>query len=52
LEIRFPVASFRHAEVLLCVDVFTKEVWTLSGLSTAYVLFVLHLGGRRLRPKG
>ena len=27
---------------------FTKEVWTLSGLMTAYVLFVLHLGTRRI----
>jgi len=38
----------RHADVLLCVDMFTKEVWTLSGLRTAYVLFVLHLGTRRI----
>ena len=38
----------RHAEVLLCADIFTKEVWTLSGLRTAYVLFVLHLSTRRI----
>jgi len=38
----------RHAEVMLCADLFTKEVWTLSGLKTAYVLFVLHLGTRRI----
>jgi putative transposase len=38
----------RHAEVLLCADLFTKEVWTCSGLRTAYVLFVLHLGTRRI----
>ncbi len=38
----------RHAEVMLCADLFTKEVWTLSGLRTAYVLFVLHLGTRRI----
>ena len=38
----------RHAEVLLCADLFTKEVWTLAGLRTAYVLFVLHLGTRRI----
>ncbi len=38
----------RHAEVLLSVDLFTKEVWTLSGLKTAYVLFALHLATRRL----
>jgi putative transposase len=33
---------------LLCVDLFTKEVWTFCGLRTAYVLFVLHLGTRRI----
>ena len=35
-------------DALLCVDLFTKEVWTLSGLRTAYVLFVLHLRTRRI----
>ena len=25
----------RHAEVLLCVGLFTKEVWTCTGLRTA-----------------
>jgi putative transposase len=38
----------RHAEVMLCVDLFTKEVWTFCGLRTAYVLFVLHLSTRRI----
>jgi len=38
----------RHAEVMLCADLFTKEVWTFCGLRTAYVLFVLHLGTRRI----
>jgi putative transposase len=38
----------RHAEVLLCTDLFTKEVWTFCGLRTASVLFVLHLGRRRI----
>jgi len=38
----------RHAEVLLCADLFTKEVWTFCGLRTAYVPFVLHLATRRL----
>ena len=38
----------RHAEVLLCADLLTKEVWTFAGLRTAYVLFVLHLGTRRI----
>ena len=30
------------------MDLFTKEVWTFCGLRTAYVLFVLHLGTRRI----
>jgi len=38
----------RHAEVLLCLDLFTKEVWTATGLRTAYVLFAIHLQTRRL----
>ena len=38
----------RHAEVMLCADLFTKEVWTFCGLRTAYVLFVLHLSTRRI----
>jgi putative transposase len=38
----------RHAEVLLCLDLFTKEIWTATGLRTAYVLFVLHLQTRRV----
>jgi len=38
----------RHAEVLLCADLFTKEVWTCTGLRTAYVLFALHLRTRRV----
>ena len=38
----------RHAEVMLCADLFTKEVWTFCGLRTAYVLFVLHLRTRRI----
>ena len=38
----------RHAEVLLCLDLFTKEVWTATGLRTAYVLFAIHLQTRRI----
>jgi putative transposase len=38
----------RHAEVLLCLDLFTKEVWTGTGLRTAYVLFAIHLQTRRI----
>jgi putative transposase len=33
---------------MLCADLLAKEVWTFSGLRTAYVLFVLHLGTRRI----
>jgi putative transposase len=38
----------RHAEVMLCADLFTKEVWTFCGLKTAYVLVVMHLATRRV----
>ena len=36
----------RHADSLLCADLLTQEVWTLRGLKTAYVLFVIHLRTR------
>ena len=32
----------RHADVLLCADLFTQEVWTVAGLQAAYVFFVIH----------
>ncbi len=32
----------RHADVLLCADLLTQEVWTVAGLQTAYVFFVIH----------
>ena len=38
----------RHADVMLCTDLFTKEVWTFCGLKTAYVLFVIHTRTRRV----
>jgi len=38
----------RHAEVMLCADLFTKEIWTFCGLKTAYVLFVMHMETRRI----
>ena len=38
----------RHADVLLCGDFFTKEVWTVTGLKIAHVLFVMHLHTRRV----
>jgi putative transposase len=38
----------RHADVLLCADLFTKEVWTFCGLRRAYVLFVMHVRSRTI----
>ena len=38
----------RHAEVFLCADMFRKEVWTLKGLTTAFVFFVIHLQTRKV----
>ena len=38
----------RHSEVFLCADLFTKEVWTHRGLTTAFVFFVIHLQTRRV----
>lgn len=32
----------RHVDVLLCADLLTQEVWTVAGLQTAYVFFVIH----------
>ena len=36
----------RHADVMLCADFFTKEVWTFCGLRRAFVLFVIHMRTR------
>jgi putative transposase len=38
----------RHADVLLCADLFTKEIWTFCGLQRAYVFFVMHLRTRTI----
>ncbi len=38
----------RHAPVFLCADMFQKEVWTFSGLTTAFVFFVIHLQTRKV----
>jgi len=38
----------RHADVMLCADFFTKEVWTLCGLQRAFVLFVMHVRTRTI----
>lgn len=38
----------RHADVFLCADLLTKEIWTPKGLQRAFVFFVLHLRTRRI----
>ena len=36
----------RHADVTLCADFFTQEVWTFCGLQRAFVLVVMHMRTR------
>ena len=38
----------RHADVLLCADLFTKELWTFCGLRRAFVLVVMHVKSRTI----
>ena len=38
----------RHADVFLCADFLTQEVWTLKGLQTAFIFFVIHLQTRKV----
>ena len=38
----------RHADVLLCADLFTKEMWTFCGLQRAFVLVVMHVKSRTI----
>ena len=38
----------RQADVLLCADLFTKEIWTFCGLRRACVLVVMHLKSRTI----
>ena len=41
----------RLADVLLCADLFTKEIWTFCGLRRAFVLAVMHLRSRTIRSQ-
>jgi hypothetical protein len=41
-----------HWEVMAATDFFTVEVWTLRGLVTHYVLFILHLSTRSVHIAG
>lgn len=41
-----------HMDVTWAADLFTEEVWSLSGLATCYVLFFIHLGTRRVWVAG
>jgi putative transposase len=42
----------RHAQTLWACDFFSKKVWTMSGLVQMFVLFVIHLGSRRVHVVG
>jgi putative transposase len=42
----------RHKEVFWATDFFTPKVWTVTGLTTFYVLFFLHLQTRRIVLSG
>ena len=41
-----------HQAVLAATDFFTTEVWTVKGLVTYYVLFVMHVATRRVQIAG
>jgi len=42
----------RHMDTLWATDFFTKDVWTVGGKVTFYVLFFIHIGSRRVRISG
>jgi putative transposase len=42
----------RHIDTLWACDFFTKDVWTVGGKVTFYVLFFIHVGSRRVRICG
>src|SRR5919108_2532633 len=41
-----------HLDVLVATDFFTAEVWTLGGLVTYYVLFLIRLSSRKVHIAG
>ena len=41
-----------HTETMTACDFFTREVWTLGGLVTFYVLFVMDVATRRVQIAG
>ena len=41
-----------HMDVLWATDFFTTEVWTLGGLVTYYILFLIHLETRQVHIAG
>lgn len=41
-----------HLDVLVATDFFSTDVWTWCGLVTYYVLFLLHVGSRRVHVAG
>lgn len=41
-----------HRDVLAATDFFTTEVWTVRGLVTYYVVFVMHVATRRVQIAG
>ena len=41
-----------HKDVLFATDFFTQEVWKPCGLVTDHVLFVIHIGSRRVHLAG
>ncbi|XHR31041.1 MAG: integrase core domain-containing protein [Chthoniobacteraceae bacterium] len=42
----------RHMDTLWACDFFTKDVWTIGGKVTFYVLFFIHVGTRRVKISG
>jgi len=42
----------RHASTLFACDFFSTKVWTMRGLVDVFVLFVIHVGTRRVQVTG